>query len=454
MSDTQSIVDDFLAGRARQPAAAAPASASEIWNAAWQAEGLGGTMTGGPGLKAEARDALASAIEREAGKPIEDYARDQGVRFDDTAGGFDRQTQLLGDLAGTLPEDAQKRIEPLLDVRRNAAQKAEQIATDAAGVIGRSPGLSSAAIRFAAGAARQALDPANVAAMAITAPLGGGMNVPLWQFVAKQGVSAGVAQALQEPFIQSQNEDLGFDHGFGEAAGDVLQAAAGGAVLSGGLALLLRGGAAALRLSRRTRPGVPGEISATEPRPAGGAPSETPSPIAGHPDAPLAPADLTAVARLAERDQVSEAMAPEQTAAGQATHAARIEDAHAALELGEPIARPAGERVAEAPAETEPLALSDRPLPESAKVEPKPEPAPSPPSPAKPGGETQKPAPLGSPELAADAARVLAENGGDIHVRLDENIEPGSARGALAALNEDHAAAQALAECVAMEAAE
>lgn len=473
MSDTQSAVADFLAARARQAPADPPATAGQAWDAEWAAAGLS-TVTGQARLFEDAREQLSSAIAAEAGRPIEDYARDHDIRLGE-AGGLDHGVRLLGNLAATLPEDAQKRIAPLLDVRANAQQKAAEIAATAGDAAARSQGLSGGAIRFAAGAARQALDPVNVGAMVLTAPLAAGevATAPLWMTMARQAMVAGAAQALQEPLVQAGNVDLGLDHGFGEATGDVLNAAVGGGILSGGLSLLFRGGAAALRRVRNAERGASAaapEVTGTPERPGTAtALDESPRPGVGHADIPLAPADLDAVGRLAERDQVLDAVAPERTAAGAAVHGAAIENAAGALEEGRPIAEPvravpegeptAREPMSEPAAEPEP-AVSDLPLPEETRVKvAEPEKPAAPPAPAKAGEVAGAPAPgagakLGDTSLAADAERVLAENGGDIKVRLDHQAEGPqvSARDALGQADEDAAAARELADCAAMEA--
>lgn len=463
MSDAQTDVADFLAARSRQAPASAPATAGEAWDAEWSAAGLG-TVAGQGRLYEAAREQLAAAIAAEAGKPIEDYARDNNIRLGE-AGGFDHGVRLLGDLAGTLPEEAQKRIAPLLDVRGNAQQQAAEIANNAADVAARSQGLSGGAIRFAAGAARQALDPVNVGAMVLTAPLAAGeaATAPLWMTMARQAMVAGAAQAIQEPLVQEGNAQLGLDHGFGEATGDVLNAAVGGGIMSGGLALLFRGGAAALRGARNAARGAP----AVEAPGLANALDESLKPGAGHADIPLAPADLDAAGRLAERDQVLGSVAPEPGPIGEAVHGNAIESAAGALEDGRPIAEPvpavpkearaaeAGGEVPEPPS-PEP-AVSDLPLPKGARVEVEPEKPPSPPAgeAPQPGAAIAEAAKLGDPSLAADADRVLTENGGDIKIRLDDQEGPQvSARDALGEADEDAAAARELADCAAMEVAE
>lgn len=318
MSDTQSTVDDFLVARDRAPSAAPPSSIGEIWNANWDAAGLS-TLAAGKSF-GDARSDIVAAIEAAAGKPLGQVAREQGLPLG-AAGTPDENIRELADVAGTLPEDAQKRIAPLLDWRRNAQEKAAQIERTAADVNANAYGLSSNAVRLAAGLARTSVDPLNLAAMAVTAPIGGELALPLWQVLARQALAGGAAQLLAEPSIQGTRAALGLEHGMGMAAEDVLGAAAGNAVFAGGLTGLLRGGAMALRVARARL----GE------RPAGTPLSESPSPIADH---PLAPADLDAAARLTERDQTVEALAPDQTAAGQAGHAARLGDAADLLESG------------------------------------------------------------------------------------------------------------------------
>lgn len=329
MTDTPAAVDDFLEARARQAPAAAPASASEIWDANWQEAGLH-TMGAGA-VYGQARADIVNAIEAAAGKPLGDYARQQGITLG-AAGTPDENIGELANVAATLPEDARKHIEPLLDWRRNAESKAAAIERTAADVNANTYGLSANAVRLAAGIARQAVDPLNVAAMAVTAPIGGEGTLPLLQVFARQAAAAGAAQLLQEPIIQSTRAGLGLSSGFEDAAGDVVGAAAGGGAIGGGLTGLLRGGAWALRLARRglaiERPenSSPMLRSAAEPL------GESASPIAGHAEIPLAPADLDAAAHLAERDQAIEASAP--AGVDQVDHGQRVADAANMLESG------------------------------------------------------------------------------------------------------------------------
>lgn len=332
MTDTQSLLADWDAARERQAPAAAPASIGEIWNANWDAAGLS-TLGAGKSF-GDARSDIVAGIEGAAGMPLGQYARQQGLPLG-AAGTPDENIRELTDIAGTLPEDAQKRLAPLLDWRRNAQVKAATIERTAADVNAAAYGLGPNAVRFAAGLARSSVDPLNLAAMAVTAPIGGEAALPLWQVLARQALAGGAAQLLQEPSIQATRGELGLEHGAGMAAEDVMGAAAGNAAFAGGLTVLLRGGAMALRMVRRSRPGAPGEISAT-PAPGGAEPlSESPSPVAGHPAAPLAPADLEAAARLTERDQTIEAAAP--PLVDQVEHGHQVDEAAAALEEGRPI---------------------------------------------------------------------------------------------------------------------
>lgn len=281
MTDTQATVDDFLSARDRAPPAAAPASIGEIWNANWDAAGLS-TLGAGKSF-GDARSDIVAAIEAAASKPLGQYAREQGLPLG-AAATPDENIGELASIAGTLPEDARKRIEPLLDWRRNAQDKAAKIERTAADVNASTFGLSANAVRLAAGLARQAVDPLNLAAMAITAPIGGEAALPLWQVFARQALAGGAAQLLAEPSIQGTRAELGLDHGLGDAAEDVFGAAAGNAAFAGGLTALLRGGAMALRAARRTRPGAPPEISAPSPLPAAEPISESARPNAGPSD--------------------------------------------------------------------------------------------------------------------------------------------------------------------------
>jgi hypothetical protein len=324
---------DWDAARAKMPGAQPPATVSEVWDANWKEAGL--HTLGAGAMFGQARSDIVSAIEAAAGKPLGQYAREQGVTLG-AAGTPDENIGELANVAGTLPEDARKRIEPLLDWRRNAGEKAAAIERQAANVNALTYGLSANAVRLAAGVARQAVDPLNIAAMVVTAPIGGeGAAMPLLQVFARQALAGAAAQAIQEPVVQATRAELGLSSGFGEAGEDILGAAAGGAAIGGGVTALLRGGAAALRLAQRGLGIARPEISAPELRPAAELTGDSPNGIAAH---PLAAGDLAATARLTERDDMVHAAAPDPSAGGQVVHGRALDQAAAAVEEGRPIA--------------------------------------------------------------------------------------------------------------------
>lgn len=239
--------EDYLNSLSGQPAARVPASIGEIWDTQWKAAGLD-TITGVGQPYMDAEQDLVSAIEARTGKGIGDYAREQNIPFTAQVTQQGR-LQALSALAETLPEDARKSVAPLLDVRKRAAEKAQAIEKDAADVSGATYGLSGTATAWAAGLARQAIDPANIAAMAITAPIGGEGGPVLTQIV-RQAAAAGTAQAIVEPYIEPARGELGLEHGFTRAAENVGGATVGGAAITGGLIGLGR----LLRMGARSAP--------------------------------------------------------------------------------------------------------------------------------------------------------------------------------------------------------
>lgn len=327
----------FLDELARRPAARAPATFGEIWDSEWKRGGLDTIF----GLGQPMRDAqadLTTAIERAAGKPIADVAREANVQ--PAPGALELDPDQLGQLVDRLPEDKRKAIDPLKDVRLNAAKKAQKIEADADDVASATYGLSGVGTSFLAGMARQAVDPVNVGAMVLTAPFGGSGSI--LTRIAIEGAANAASQALVEPIIEPARAELGLEAGWGRAAGNVAEAFAGGVALSG----LFHGAAYGLRRIRGERPAAdsasalkaadgtvtpPDSKSATDP--VSGAPAAA---MADAPAGPLAPVreieqfvpeDLTAAALLAERDHVVDAMAPAQNADAVHAHAVAVSEA-------------------------------------------------------------------------------------------------------------------------------
>lgn len=246
---------DYLNELSRREGARLPATLGEVWNAEWSRAGL--DTIGGVGQPfRDAMGELEAAIAGASGQDVTDYAFSHGINLAGAAS-QDERVAMLGRLADTLPEDKRKPIEPLKDVRKRAADKAQKIEADAADTAGATYGLSGVATSWLAAIARQTVDPVNLAAMAITAPIGGPEGAPLWKFLARQAGAGAAAQAAVEPTIEPARAQLGLEAGPGRALTNIAEAGIGGGALAG----LFRGAGAAIRLARGHAP----EVAPAEP---------------------------------------------------------------------------------------------------------------------------------------------------------------------------------------------
>lgn len=238
--------NDYLAELARRPGAAQPATIGQLWDAEWQRAGL--DTIGGVGKPfQDAMGELTTGIEGASGQPLADYAFSQGINLA-AAASPDERVAMLGRLVDSLPEDKRKSLEMFKDVRARAADKAQKIEADANDLSNAPHSLTGTAASWLAGVARSVVDPANLAAMGITLPLGGegGAILP---FLARQALAAGTAQAMVEPVIEPARGSLGLEAGPMRAAENIGSAALGGGLLAG----LFRGAGAAIRLVRGGR---------------------------------------------------------------------------------------------------------------------------------------------------------------------------------------------------------
>jgi hypothetical protein len=327
MTDWGTGATDYLADLARRPAARSPASIGEVWSSEWNRSGLD-TLTGiGAPLDAAYAD-LVKGVEGAAGKPVADLV--PGIN--DSASTDERARMLRGAVAD-LPEEKRAALEPLFDVRRRASEKALKTENDANDVYSAAYGISGVATSWAAGIARQALDPVNLA----TLPLGGPLKGPVAKVLLREAGIGGLTQLAQEPAIETGRAQLGLEAGFGRGAANVAQAAVGAAGLTG----LFRAAAWALRATGRAGEVAgarPGEAAALD---SGGGRNNAPTDSAG----PIAlPEDLAAAAHVAERDRMLDLAAVIQDPGGLADHHARLESASAALNAGKEV----GERPATA----------------------------------------------------------------------------------------------------------
>jgi hypothetical protein len=491
--EAQSYLDE-LRGR---PGARAEATIGEIWNAEWTRSGL--DTIGGVGKPFnDAYQELSDAVVGAHGADLQTLGARYGI-YTGKAVTPDERVAALNALVDVLPEDQRKPLEPLRDVRRRASDKAQAIEREASDVSSATYGLTGVGTAFAAGVARQTVDPVNLAAMAATAPIGGPLAGPVLKVVGRQALAGGLAQAAVEPFVQPQRAELGLESGFKEGVINVGQAAIGGGALAG----LFRGGAAAVRAVGRI--GNAGEFTVPGPRRVDAAAPAEGRPVAAEPEfaaveksarpaAPaseiervfqaLDPAELDAAALHAEtRHIVDGARLPD---ADPVLHSASIEEAARSMDAGRPFdAEQPRAALRDAGVEAPPLdadhrakystrggtrhglrseamevyreqvrakpdepALSDLPLPDDVKAKAPPEPAATSATPA--GGAAAAPKPLGNPALAADAERVLAE-APDLDVVLvdaEGNGRKVKARDALKSADDDAAAVRELMGCI------
>ncbi len=338
----------------RGPLAANPASFGEIWSASWQAAGLD-TAFGVGAPWAEAHADLRREVETAAGMSAAELAKAQGRRLtalDWSGSTMEAQARELAELSAGLSPEQQDRLKPYLDVPGRARAKAAERERQAAEVADRTYGIAGHAVGFLAGLTRQGVDPLNLATMFVGGPLRGAV-LPMLAREAGYGMAI---QAVAEPFIEAGRSELGLEAGLGRALGNVFEAGLGNA----GLAGLFRGGAWLLRQAARpadivtARPGEVAPAPAMEGRldaPLRASVQEAP-PLRSGVDSPeaspalppvsphalpaglreLAPEDLDALARLAERDNLVDALAPDPSSAGKAIHGEAVEAAIARLE--------------------------------------------------------------------------------------------------------------------------
>jgi hypothetical protein len=169
MDEEAGQVTRYQSAMAGRPAADAPASYGEIWNAEFGRAGLD-TLTGQYQYVRRPYDELVSAVEGATGQPVADYARAHGLPF---GGGIDARVAQLNALADTLPDEQQERIKEFRDVRGRAATAAQQTEREASAVANRTYGFAANAWAWIAGVARQGVDPVGLGANVITAPVGG-----------------------------------------------------------------------------------------------------------------------------------------------------------------------------------------------------------------------------------------------------------------------------------------
>lgn len=355
--------EDYRQELTSRGAAAPMATFKQIWDAEFARAGL--DTFGGVGKPLlDAYDELQAGVETaHGGKTLGELARERNLPLLES---WDARVKTLGALVDELPEEERKPLEPLKDVRKRAAEKAALIEKQAADVNAGTYGLSGTGWAFLASASRTAIDPANIGAGILTAPIGGPFAGPVLGVIGRQAAAAAVAQAVVTPEIQRQRRELGLEAGFGEGVRSIVEAGIGGGAIAGGI----RGLGGIFRLAHNrlggeivvAPAGRPPSVPPAEapPAPAIARPGEVPTPPA--PAAPavaptaaaavqpdlFAPAaarvdplvsreDVAAAAALHHRDQlIYDLPAQTQTAGGREFHAAKVNEAADAMELGRP----------------------------------------------------------------------------------------------------------------------
>lgn len=330
---------------ARGPQAANPATLGEIWRAGWDSAGLD-TFFGLAEPWQQAQGELRSAIEGAAGLSAAELAKAQGrtlKALDWSGSSPQEQARELAELSAGLPPEQQEKIKPFLDVPARARQLAAERERQAADVADRTYGLAGHAVGFLAGVTRAAVDPINL----VTMPIGGPLRGPVLGMLAREAALGAAVQGVQEPFVQAGRAELGLEAGLTRAVGNVLEAGIGNAGLAGlfrGAGWLLRRAATATdapaarasdaaamapqesRLNAATaeaRP-VAADIGPAELPPAL---REDLSALRG-----LGPDDLDAAARLAERDELIDGLAPDRSGLGKLLHEETVETVLARME--------------------------------------------------------------------------------------------------------------------------
>jgi ddrB-like ParB superfamily domain len=317
---------DYLTELARRGAARGPATFGQIWDAEWQRTGL--DTFGGVGQPMlDSYGEAVSAVEKAYGGK-QTYGELARTRQLSVVG--DARFATLGKLIDDIPDEAARtEAEKFRDVRGRAAEKARVIERNASEIGEATYGLSGTAVSYAAGIARQAVDPVNLLANFV--PVGGPLTGRVLPMLARQALQGAGAQALQEPYIEGVRAELGLEAGIMRGLTNIGEAAVGAAGISG----LLRAGAWGLRAASRNAFGKDIAWLTPDVAPSGDFRIGERS-FASIKDfyrnvRNIAPEDMEATARLVERDQVIDASRPG------IEQAPKIDEASLALETGKPI---------------------------------------------------------------------------------------------------------------------
>lgn len=308
-----SAFEDQQQDMTTRPAARAPATIGE----AFAAEFAGARLDTAAGVGrplAEAWDAFRNRVGVTTGQSdVTAAARAAG--FEIERDGVGAGIQALNRYVDTLPDEQRRALADVRDVHGIAVRSALKLDRDRAETASRAYGLSGVASTFIGGVAGQMTDPLNL----LTLPLGAARGAGFTRMLLQEAAAGAAGQAAQEPFVQGGRAALGLEHGFGEAALNVGQAAIGNAGFAGTLRLAGMGLAAA-------RGGRQGEVGRAFGREFADSVKR-----ADWAD----PADFAAAAQFFERQDVfGRATFGPADARADFAHRAGVEDAAATLEAG------------------------------------------------------------------------------------------------------------------------
>lgn len=276
-----------------------PATLSEAMSSAYGAAGLSTFFGAQEPIEAAWQD-LEKAIGEETGNDAATLTDQWGGRNSPPIDPEDR-ARLVVDSIGKLNKDQRDRILPLTDITAQAAQKAQATEDEAAAIAARTYGLGGNALAWAAGAAREVIDPVSLATALI--PGGRAPFLTLKWAAEKFGIGAGISLALA-PGIHAERAELGLPNAsyFSEAVYGGL----GNVALSGLFEGAARGAAHLMGLGLRP---------------------------------PMTPETFAALRDYAERNEVIADQAVPQTPAARQQLPEQINRAAARIETGEPPPR-------------------------------------------------------------------------------------------------------------------
>lgn len=201
--ETQDWLDQLAAQGPAQP----PATLGEAWRANWSSAGLT-TIGGASAPRDQALQELRDAYSSAAGHDARDEARRRNIAID--VARPDQEAGVIELLSRGLPEPAQKRLAPMLDIDARASAIAAKTEHEAAEVNARTFGVTANAAAWLAGAARTMVDPATLAVtFGVAAVAPEALTLP--GFLAREAAVNAGTTAVTQPFVNLERERLGLE---------------------------------------------------------------------------------------------------------------------------------------------------------------------------------------------------------------------------------------------------